>query len=74
MLSSFGVYTLNLDSTTSGEAQHTRTILYETTAGVSWYLNDYVRMMGNYTLAVPATRYQPALPVHGFGLRTAVYW
>jgi phosphate-selective porin OprO/OprP len=50
------------------------TVLYQATWGANWYLNDYVRLMFNYTLAVPAVRGAPALPVHVFGLRTAVYW
>ncbi len=50
------------------------TILYQSTFGVNWYLNDYTRLMFNYILSVPAARGFPALPVHGFGIRTAIYW
>jgi phosphate-selective porin OprO/OprP len=52
----------------------TGTILYQATFGVNWYLNDYARLMADYTLVVPEVRGFPALPVHVFGLRTAVWW
>jgi phosphate-selective porin OprO/OprP len=52
----------------------TGTVLYQSTFGVNWYLNDYTRLMVNYVLSVPAARGFPALPVHGFGIRTAIYW
>jgi len=48
--------------------------VYEATFGVNWYLNDHTRVMANYTLAVPDVGGYPALPVHVFGLRTAIYW
>ena len=49
-------------------------VVYEATFGVNWYLNDHTRVMANYTLAVPDVGGYPALPVHVFGLRTAIYW
>jgi phosphate-selective porin OprO/OprP len=52
----------------------TGAVLYQMTLGVNWYLNDYTRLMANYTLAVPDARGFPALPVHVFGLRTAIFW
>ena len=52
----------------------TGTILYQATYGVNWYLNDYTRLMLNYSLSVPVANGFPALPVHGFGIRTAIYW
>jgi phosphate-selective porin OprO and OprP len=49
-------------------------VLYQTTLGANWYLNSYTRLMFNYTVAVPTASGQPALPVHLFGLRTAIDW
>jgi phosphate-selective porin OprO/OprP len=50
------------------------TNLYETTFGVNWYLNDNTRMMLNYTLTFPEQSEKPILPIHVFGIRTAIYW
>ena len=50
------------------------TVLYEATWGVNWYWNDYTRLMANYTLAIPNSAGSPALPVHVFGIRTAIFW
>lgn len=50
------------------------TVLYQTTAGVNWYLNDFTRLMANYTLAIPTSPGLSALPIHLFGFRTAIYW
>jgi phosphate-selective porin OprO/OprP len=49
-------------------------VLYQLTVGVNWYLNDYTRVMANYTLATPDAAAVRALPVHVFGVRTAIYW
>jgi phosphate-selective porin OprO/OprP len=49
-------------------------ILYEGTWGANWYLNSYTRVMANYTLAVPTAHGSPSLPVHIFGVRTAIWW
>jgi hypothetical protein len=49
-------------------------VLYQATFGVNWYLNDYTRVMFNYTLAAPDANGLPTLPLHVFGLRTAVFW
>jgi phosphate-selective porin OprO/OprP len=56
------------------EGERPRTVVYETTVGANWYLNDFTRLMVNYTVTVPEGRGLPALPVHVFGVRTAVYW
>src|SRR6185503_10206119 len=48
-------------------------VLYETTFGVNWYLNDFTRLMGNYILAIPASPGVATSPVHLFGIRTAIY-
>jgi phosphate-selective porin OprO/OprP len=50
------------------------TTLYQATFGVNWYLNDNTRVMLNYTLAIPAVNDAAALPVHLFGVRTAIFW
>lgn len=52
----------------------TGTVLCEATLGVNWYLNDFTRVMIDYTLAAPVAESQPVLPVHLFGIRTAIYW
>jgi phosphate-selective porin OprO/OprP len=49
-------------------------ILYEATWGVNWYLNDYTRVMVNYILGVPFSPGTPAIPIHVFGVRTAIHW
>ena len=58
----------------SAASSPTGTLLYQGTFGVNWYLNDYTRLMFNYVLSVPAASGLPALPVHSFGFRTAIYW
>jgi phosphate-selective porin OprO and OprP len=66
----------NLPPTTNGASGFTptATVLYQATFGLNWYLNDYTRVMFNYTMAVPDAPGAPALPVHLFGLRTAIFW
>jgi phosphate-selective porin OprO/OprP len=66
----------NLPPTQSGSvfATDNGSILYESTWGVNWYLNDYTRIMANYELAIPTVRGSPSLPVHIFGIRTAIWW
>ncbi|VTR91230.1 Phosphate-selective porin O and P OS=Pirellula staleyi (strain ATCC 27377 / DSM 6068 / ICPB 4128) GN=Psta_4368 PE=4 SV=1: Porin_O_P [Gemmata massiliana] len=48
--------------------------LLQATFGANWYLNEYTRIMLNYTMATPEARGTPALPVHVFGFRTAIFW
>jgi phosphate-selective porin OprO/OprP len=64
----------NLPASPTPVGSPTGTVLYQGTFGANWYLNDYTRLMANYVLSVPAARGFPALPVHGFGIRTAIYW
>lgn len=49
-------------------------VLYQATLGINWYLNDHTLVMFNYNLAAPAIVGFPTLPVHVFGVRTAIYW
>ena len=65
----------NLPSaTTTASGAPLGTILYEGTFGLNWYLNDYTRLMFNYVVSIPAAEGLPVLPVHTFGIRTAIYW
>ena len=64
----------NLPTTNMPVGSPTATVLYQTTLGANWYLNDYTRLMFNYTLSVPAAKGLPTLPVSGFGIRAAIYW
>jgi phosphate-selective porin OprO and OprP len=52
----------------------TGTVLYQATLGVNWYLNDHTRVMVNYVLSAPVASGVPTQPVHGFAIRTAIYW
>lgn len=49
-------------------------LLYDTSWGVNWYLNDFTRVMANYTLSIPVSQGQSILPVHTFGIRTSIFW
>jgi phosphate-selective porin OprO/OprP len=48
--------------------------LYESTFGVNWYLNDYTRLMANYTMAIPDVTGFSKVPVHAFGVRLALFF
>lgn len=52
----------------------TGTNLYELTAGVNWYLNNYTRVMVNYTAGIPDKVGLKPSVAHFFGIRTAIYW
>jgi phosphate-selective porin OprO and OprP len=44
------------------------------TFGLNWYLNDYTRLMCNYTYAVPQEIVAGPSAAHLFGLRLAIHW
>lgn len=48
--------------------------LYQLTLGVNWYLNNYMRMMFNYTAAMPDDINQDPTMAHLFSFRFALFW
>jgi phosphate-selective porin OprO/OprP len=48
--------------------------LAEATFGVNWYLNDYTRILFNYTHAVPVDLNFGPSSADAFFIRTAVFW
>lgn len=52
----------------------TGSYLYQLTMGVNWYLNDYTRLMFNYTGAFPDTANNNPTVAHLFSFRLALYW
>jgi phosphate-selective porin OprO and OprP len=46
----------------------------ELTAGVNWYLNDYARIMFNYTFTVPVDPNAGPSTAQAFFIRTAIFW
>jgi phosphate-selective porin OprO/OprP len=64
----------NLPPTQPPAASPTGAVLYQATFGANWYLNDFTRVMANYTLAVPVSPGLPASAVHVLGIRFAIFW
>lgn len=58
----------------AADGSPTGAVLYQLTAGVNWYLNDYTRVMFNYTAGFPDPVGRPAAAAHLFSLRTAIFW
>lgn len=52
----------------------TSILLPQSTWGVNWYLSDRVRLMVNYSFAVPDAAGDGATTASLFGTRLAVYW
>ena len=48
--------------------------LPEFTFGVNWYLTDNVRLMGNYSLALPNEPNTGPSTAHLFAMRIGVFW
>jgi phosphate-selective porin OprO and OprP len=48
--------------------------IYTSTVGLNWYLNNYTRLMSDYTLGVPVGHDFNGALVHLFGLRFAIHW
>ncbi len=62
----------NLPPDVNGASARTR--LFEGTLGVNWYLNNFTRVMINYTAGVPDKLGFNSTVAHIFGIRTALYW
>ena len=48
--------------------------LYQVTLGTNWYLNDYTRIMFNYTAGFTDSAAAGPAVAHLFGIRTAIFW
>lgn len=48
--------------------------LYQLTLGCNWYLNDFTRIMFNYTAGFPKEAAQDATVAHLFSVRFAYFW
>jgi phosphate-selective porin len=48
--------------------------LPEFTIGVNWYLTDHVRLMGNYSCAIPDEPNTGSSVAHIFALRMGMFW
>jgi phosphate-selective porin OprO/OprP len=62
----------NLPPDVNGNPANTR--LYEITMGVNWYLNDFTRVMLNYTAGMPDKIGYNTTVAHLFGVRAAIFW
>lgn len=71
-LSYFDYSSSNLPLDESGD--RVGTYLYEMTLGVNWYLNSNLRMMFDYTAAIPDKFGFDPTVAHLFGVRSALYW
>jgi len=48
--------------------------LYTSTLGINWYLNNYTRLMLNYTYGLPVDIDSQASVAHLVGIRFAIHW
>ncbi len=51
-----------------------RGILHQLELGVNWYLNDFTRLMVNYTAGFPEVAGRDPTSAHVFGLRASIFW
>jgi phosphate-selective porin len=56
----------------SGQVQGNR--LWQFDLGVNWYLNDYFRIMFDYTHAVPIIPTVGSSDADAFTIRTSIWW
>jgi phosphate-selective porin OprO/OprP len=52
----------------------TGALLYQMTLGVNWYLNDYTRLMFNYTAAFPDVANNDPTLANIFSVRLGLFW
>lgn len=65
---------IDLDAPPNDQGQPTGIQLPQTTLGLNWYLADRMRLMFNYTSAVPDEVNTGASAASVFGMRLGVYW
>ncbi len=69
----YNVNSPNLPPSTDGVSS--RALLYQLEVGLNWYLNDYTRIMFNYTLPfVEKPGLDPTTTAHVLSARAALYW